>query len=216
MKKFLICLIILNIALPSYAWFWEKKDKALEAELQGKGYAGTLPDLTTKHKPKEQKVTTPIFESKKDFNDPSDLKPVPKDDPAFVNIIQKKDKTSEYLIDANEIIGIMEKLLDCIESDGSVQLFCTRANVLSMNLDYLQKKYDGQPESYYQSFKKIMELNQYVKSIATLRKEAQVYQRYLAYQATGSIYNPENINQQLEYLQEELKTAILMLKEEEE
>ena len=60
-----------------------------------------------------------------------------------------------------------------------------------------------------------MELNQYVKSIATLRKEAQVYQRYLAYQATGSIYNPENINQQLEYLQEELKTAILMLKEEE-
>ena len=84
-----------------------------------------------------------------------------------------------------------------------------------MNLDHLQKKYDGQPESYYQSFKKIMELNQYVKSIATLRKEALVYQRYLAYQATGSIYNPENISQQLEYLQEELKNSILLLKEEE-
>lgn len=215
MKKLVLCLIAVSIALPSQAFWWNKKDKALEAELQGKGYAGTLPDLTKHHKKKEQKVSTPIFESQKDFNSPSDLKPVPKDDPAFVNIIQKKDKTSEFLVDANEIIGIMEKLLDCIESDGSVQLFCTRANVLSMNLDHLQKKYDGQPESYYQSFKKIMELNQYVKSIATLRKEAQVYQRYLAYQTTGSIYNPENINQQLEYLQEELKTAILMLKEEE-
>lgn len=215
MKKLVLCLIALSIALPSQAFWWNKKDKALEAELQGKGYAGTLPDLTKKHKKKEQKVSTPIFESQKDFNSPSDLKPVPKDDPAFVNIIQKKDKTSEFLNDANEIIRIMEKLLDCIESDGSVQLFCTRANVLSMNLDHLAKKYDGQPESYYQSFKKVMELNQYVKSIATLRREAMVYQRYLAYQATGSIYNPENINQQLEYLQEELKTAILMLKEEE-
>lgn len=215
MKKLVLCLIAVSIALPSQAFWWNKKDKALEAELQGKGYAGTLPDLTKKHKKKEQKVSTPIFESQKDFNSPSDLKPVPKDDPAFVNIIQKKDKTSQYLEDANEIIGIMEKLLDCIESDGSVQLFCTRANVLSMNLDHLQKKYDGQPESYYQSFKKIMELNQYVKSIATLRKEALVYQRYLAYQATGSIYNPENISQQLEYLQEELKNSILLLKEEE-
>lgn len=215
MKKLVLCLIAVSIALPSQAFWWNKKDKALEAELQGKGYAGTLPDLTKNHKKKEQKVSTPIFESQKDFNSPSDLKPVPKDDPAFVNIIQKKDKTSQYLEDANEIIGIMEKLLDCIESDGSVQLFCTRANVLSMNLDHLQKKYDGQPESYYQSFKKIMELNQYVKSIATLRKEALVYQRYLAYQATGSIYNPENISQQLEYLQEELKNSILLLKEEE-
>lgn len=215
MKKLFLCLIALSITLPSQAFWWNKKDKALEAELQGKGYAGTLPDLTKKHKKKEQKVSTPIFESQKDFNSPSDLKPVPKDDPAFVNIIQKKDKTSQYLEDANEIIRIMEKLLDCIETNGSVQLFCTRANVLSMNLDHLQKKYDGQPESYYQSFKKIMEVNQYVKSIATLRKEALVYQRYLAYQATGSIYNPENISQQLEYLQEELKTAILMLKEEE-
>ena len=214
MKKILLVLIVFCITLPSHAFWWNKKDKALEAELQGKGYAGTLPDLSKGFKKKEQKVSTPIFESQKDFNSPSDLKPVPKDNPAYVNIIQKKDKTSQYVEDANEIIGIMEKLLDCIEAEGSVQLFCTRANVLAMNLDHLAKKYDGQPESYYQSFKKAMELNQYVKSIATLRKEALVYQRYLAYQATGSIYNPENINQQLEYLQEELKTAILMLKED--
>lgn len=214
MRRVLLILILVSILSPANAAFWDRKDKKLEAELQGKGYAGTLPNLDKVFKKKEQKVTTPIFESQKDFNDPSELKPVPRENPAFINIIEKKTKTSEYIVDANEIIPIMEKLLDCIEEGGSVQLFVTRANVLAMNLDHLTKKYEGQPESYYESFKKLMEVNQYVKSLSTLRREAAIYQRYLAYQSTGSIYNPENINQQLEYLKEELTTAIIMLKQE--
>ena len=214
MKKLVISLIIFSIALPSHAWFWEKKDKALEAELQGKGYAGTLPNLEKNARPKQQKVSTPIFESQKDFNSPSDLKPVPRDNPAFINIISKKDKTSTYIIDANEIIPLIERLADSIEEKANVQLFITRANVLTMNLDHLMTKYSGQPESYYESFKKLMEINQYVKTVAQLRREAVTYQRYLAYQATGSIYNPENINQQLEYLLEELNTAVILLKQE--
>lgn len=214
MKRLVLLLITFSLILPSQAAFWDRKDKALEAELEGKGYAGTLPDLTTKFQKKEQKVTTPIFESQKGFNDPSDLKPVPRNNPAFIDIIQKKDKTSTYVIDANEIIPIIEKLVDCIDEEGNVQLFVTRANVLTMNLDHLALKYEGKPESYYESFKKLMEINRYTKSIALLRKEAVTYQRYLAYQTTGSIYNPENINQQLEYLREELNAAIIMLKQE--
>lgn len=214
MKKLVTTFIILSLALPSHAWFWEKKDKALEAELQGKGYAGTLPELNKNLQPKQKKVSTPIFESQENFNSPSDLKPVPKDNPAFINIISKKDKTSAYVIDANEIIPLIQKLADCIEENASVQLFVTRANVLAMNLDHLNSKYNGQPESYYESFKKLMEINQYIKSIAQLRREAITYQRYLAYQSTGSIYNPENINQQLQYLLEELNTAVIMLKQE--
>ena len=214
MKKFILCLIALSFALPSFAWPWDKVDKALEAELEGKGYAGTLPNLNKVFQKKEHKVTKPVFESQKGFDDPADLKPVPRDNPAFINIISKKDKTSKYIIDANEMIPLIEKLADTIEEEGSVQLFVTRANVLTMNIDYLMKKYDGQPESYYESFKKLVEVNQYVKSISTLRREAVTYQRYLAYQSTGSIYNPENINQQLQYLLNELNTAIIMLKQE--
>ena len=215
MKRLICCLISLSFVLPANAWWWDKTDKALEAELQGKGYAGTLPNLNKKHQIKEQKVVTPIFEAQKGFNDPSDLKPVPKDNPAFIDIISKKDKLSNYIVDANNIIPVIEKLIDCIEDDGSVQLFATRANVLNMNLDYFKSKYDGQPESYYESFKKLMEINGYVKSIAQLRREAITYQRYLAYQATGSIYNPENINQQLQYLLEELNAVVIMLRQEE-
>ena len=214
MKKFLICLIILNITLPSYAWFWDKKDKALEAELQGKGYAGTLPNLNKNLELKQKKISTPIFDSKKDFNNPSDLKPVPKDNPAFINIISKKDKTSKYILDANEIIPLIERLVDTIENEESVQLFVTRANVLTMNLDYLIKKYEGEPESYYESFKKLTEINHSAKTLSQLRREAITYQRYLAYQSTGSIYNPDNINQQLQYLLEELNNAIILLKQE--
>lgn len=214
MKRIIIVFIILCFALPSNAAFRHKKDKALELELQGKGYAGTLPNLESRFHPKEEKITKPAFESQKGFDNPKELKPVPRDNPAFIDIITKKDKTSEYVTDANEIISHMEKLVDCIEDDGNVQLFVTRANVLTMNIDHLITKYDGQPESYYESFKKMLEVNRYVKSLSQLRREAAIYQRYLAYQSTGSIYNPENINQQLQYLLEELNSAILLLKQE--
>ena len=214
MKKFFICLIIMSFALPSHAFFWNKKDKALEKELQGKGYAGTLPNLGDKIEKTKTKVTTPIFESQDGFNNPSDLKPVPKDNPAFINIIQKKDKTSEFTNDAAEIIPMLEKLVDCIDDNENLQLFITKANLLTLNIDNLTGKYNGKPESYYESFRKLQEVNRYVKSIAALRREAVTYQRYLAYSSSGSIYNPDNINQQLQYLLEELNSAILLLRSE--
>ena len=214
MKKFLICLIVMSFCFPSHAFFWNKKNKALEKELQGKGYAGTLPNLENKIEKSKTKVVTPIFESQDGFNDPSDLKPVPKDNPAFINIIQKKDKTSQFLNDANEVIPMLEKLVDCIEDNESLQLFITKANLLTLNIDNLTEKYNGKPESFFESFRKLQEVNRYVKSISQLRREAVTYQRYLAYSESGSIYNPENINQQLEYLLEELNSAILLLREE--
>lgn len=214
MKKFLICLLLLTIALPSDAAFWNKKNKALEQELQGKGYAGNLPEIGEKIERSKTKVTTPVFDAQEGFDDPAELKPTPKDNPAFVNIILKKDKSSPFVNDANEIIPMLEKLVDCIEDNESLQLFITKANLLTLNVDNLTEKYNGKPESYYESFRKLQEVNRYVKSIALLRKEAVTYQRYLAYSESGSIYNPENINQQLQYLLEELNTAILLLREE--
>ena len=204
----------MSFALPSNAFFWNKKDKALEKELEGKGYAGTLPNIGDTVEKSKTKVTTPIFESQDGFDNPADLKPVPKDNPAFINIIQKKDKNSPFVDDAMEIIPMLEKLVDCIEDNENVQLFVTKANLLSLNIDNLGEKYKGKPESYYESFRKLQDVNRYVKSISLLRREAITYQRYLAYSESGSIYNPENIAQQLEYLKDELNTVILMLREE--
>lgn len=214
MKKILILFLIFSFTLPSHAFLGNKKSKALEQELKGKGYAGTLPDIDKKSSTPKTTVTKPSFESQNGFDNPSELKPVPKDNPAFVDIIQKQDKTSQYSKDANEMILLLEKLMDSIEDKESLQLFITKANLVTMNIDYLAEKYNGQPESYYESFKKLQEVSRYTKTIAALRREAVVYQKYLAYSESGSIYNPENINQQLEYLKEEINSAILMLREE--
>ena len=213
MKKLLVLFIVLTFALPSQAFFWNKKDKALEKELQGKGYAGDLPQIENKGEKSRTKVAEPIFEPQQ-FDNPSELKPVPKDNPAFIDIIQKKDKTSQYVNDANTIIPMLEKVYDCIDENESLQLFVSKANVLTVNLDYIIQKYEGKPESYYESFKKLIEVNRYVKTVMTLRKEAAQYQRYLAYTESGSIYSPANIEQQLDYLKEEINSAILLLREE--
>ena len=213
MKKLAALLIVLSFALPSQAFFWHKKDKTLEKELQGKGYAGTLPDIESKVEKKKIQVTEPMFEPQQ-FDNPSELKPVPKDNPAFIDIIQKKDKTSQYVTDANNIIPMLEKLYDSIDENESVQLFVSKGNLLTVNIDYLAKKYDGKPESYYESFRKLTEVNRYVKTLMELRKEAAKYQRYMAYTESGSIYSPANIEQQLDYLKEEINSAILLLREE--
>ncbi len=213
MKKLVALLIVLSFALPSQAFFWNKKDKNLEKELQGKGYAGSLPDIENKSVKPKVNVAEPVFEPQQ-FDNPSELKPVPRDNPAFIDIIQKKDKTSQYENDANNIIPMLEKLYDCIEDNESLQLFVSKANLLTINIDYLAQKYDGKPESYYESFRKLIEVNRYVKTVMELRKEAAKYQRFMAYTESGSIYSPGNIEQQLDYLKEELNSAILMLKEE--
>ena len=213
MKKIIALLIVLSFALPSQAFLWRKKDKNLERELQGKGYAGTLPSIENKQEKVRTKVAEPVFEPQQ-FDDPEKLKPVPSDNPAFIDIIQKKDKTSQYVNDANNIIPMLEKLYDCIDQGESLQLFVSKANLLTINVDYLAQKYDGKPESYYESFRKLIEVNRYVKTVITLRAEAAKYQRYMAYTESGSIYNPANIEQQLDYLKEEINSAILMLREE--
>jgi len=213
MKKLVALFIILSFALPSQAFFWNKKDKALEKELQGKGYAGDLPRIEDSIEKSKTKISEPIVEPQQ-FDNPAELKPVPKDNPAFIDIIQKKDKTSQYVNDVNTIIPMFEKLYDSIDENENVQLFVSKANLLTVNVDYLAKKYEGKPESYYESFRKMVEVNQYVKTLMTLRKEAAKYQRYMAYTESGSIYSPANIEQQLDYLKEEINSAILLLREE--
>ena len=64
---------------------------------------------------------TPIFEAEEGFDDPDKLKPVPRDNPAFVDIILKKDKTSTYVNDINRIIPQIEGLIDSIENEEDVQ-----------------------------------------------------------------------------------------------
>lgn len=181
----------------------------------GMGYVGTLPDVARNFAPSEPVKTKPVYEKVKEFTSVEDIKPIPRDDPSFVNIMLKKDKTSEYINDINDFIPMLEKIYDSIESRESVQLFNAKVYFFNKHADYMRTKYMEKPEFEYISFKKLMELSTHAKSIALLRSEALKYNPYLAYSGAGYIYDPNNIDQQLQYLKDEVEQTIILLKETE-
>ena len=179
----------------------------------GKGYVGTLPDLNRGYEVKEAKKTPPEAKPAKDFNSENELKPVPTDNPAFVNIILKPDKTSPYLNDIYEIIPLLEDISDLIDDNANVQLFNAKVYYFNKSAEYIRDKYKDKPESQFVSFKRLMDLSTHTKSIAMLRNEAQKYNPYLAYGSAGYIYNPNNITEQMDFLKTEIEETILLLKD---
>ncbi len=208
MKKiWIICLLVSIIHSPAFAFFNYKNQELYENQ----GYVGTLPDVTKSFHASEPTQVKPVFEKTKKFN--SELKPVPRDNPAFVNIILKQDKSSPYLNDITEFIDMLEKIYDSIEANENVQLFASRVYFFTKNADYFRNKYEGKPESSYVSFQRLMELSLHANTVAQLRTEAEKYSPYLAYGGTGYIYNESNINEQLQYLKDEIEQTIVVLKE---
>lgn len=214
MKKInLISLIIISLLIGQVSCY--AKDNKLP--VQGSGYVGTLPDLPAYHQPEqdsaEKKEKSVQSIPSKNFNSESELKPVPDDNPAFVNIILKPDKTSKYLNDIHEIIPILEEIYDLIDDKKDVQLFNAKVYYFNKSIDYFRDKYEDKPESNYVSYKKLMELNIHTRSVALLRTEAKKYNPYLSYGGGGYIYDPNNINEQLDYLKSEIRQVILVLRE---
>lgn len=186
--------------------------KAVEA-FDGKGYVGTLPDLSKSFKTTEPATAKPLYESTEKFHSANQVKPAPRDNPAFVNIILKTDKTSPYLNDLNAILPVIEKIYNCIENKEDTQKFVACTYFFNRTADYLREKYDGKPESHYISFKKLMALSTHTQSVALLRAEALKYNPYLAYSGAGYIYDPNNIDRQLEYLKYEIEDTIISIKD---
>ena len=132
MKKFILILILVSFVNPCYAFlWWGKKDKALEAELEGKGYAGTLPDLNKKFEKKEQKIITPIFESQDGFVNPCCFElPVPHSQQSrcvpysllFISVLYDYLADTQDYRTANDLWRVakrqMELVLESVGPDG--------------------------------------------------------------------------------------------------
>jgi hypothetical protein len=216
MRKLLVLFFVIIFGTSScFAWGWKKNSTPSNTEFnnEGKGYVGTLPDITKNFDTSEPKSAKPMYENSKKFNSSQEIKPVPRENPAFVNIILKTDKTSPYLNDINDLLPQLENILLCIENNYDVQKFNAKVYFFNKTVDYLQNKYNGMPESSYISFQKLLTLNTHAKSVATLRQEAEKYRPYLAYTGAGYLYNDNVINQQLEYLKTEIEETIYILKD---
>lgn len=210
MKKILIILLITVITPSSCFGAFFKKDKPKTDS--GSGYVGKLPDITKEPEPNEAKIAPPIFDKTQDFHSENAIKPIPRDDPSFVNIILKKEKTSEYVNDIQEFIDMLEKIYDSIEDKEDVQRFASRVYYLNVNTDYLKEKYSNKPESGFVSFKQIIKASNDAKEVLRIRSEAEKYKKYLAYTDTGYEYSQNNIDMQLFNLQLVLEKTINILK----
>ncbi|MDR1327268.1 MAG: hypothetical protein LBJ74_02540 [Heliobacteriaceae bacterium] len=209
MRKFFALILILALT-PCTCLAWGKKDKP---DTEGKGYMGTLPDVSKSFGTNDPAQAKPMFEPTETFHSENDIKPAPRDNPAFVNIILKTDKTSPYLNDINDMIPLLEKMLDSIETKENIQKFVAKTYFFNRNCDYLRDKYTNKPEESYISFRKLMELSLHTQAVTTLRVEAEKYNPYLAYGGAGYIYNVQNIDEQLEYLKAEIEQTIVVLKD---
>lgn len=214
MKKFCVILLITLLTPTScFGAFFKKPASTEGVDSASKGYVGTLPDLTSGETPDEPAVSTPIFDRTKEFNSANEVKPIPRDNPAFVNIILKQDRMSPYVNDLQEFIEMFEQIYDSIEAEENIQRFAARVYYLNRNAEYFRNKYANKPESSYISFEKLLEVSYHAKNVSELRTEAEKYKQYLTYSGSGAIYDKNNINAQLDYLKAEVEEIISILKE---
>ena len=181
----------------------------------GAGYKGSLPKIEPQfeHLKTTPAVTHQLFTPADELDAPAKLTPSPRNHPTYIDIILKKDKTSPYINDINDVIPILEKMQKCIEKQGDVQKFNAIASSIIDHADYLTEKYADRPERFYISFKKLQELSAQARAVATLRCEAQIYLKYLTYQNEGQVYSKENIQKQVEYFSHEVKATIQLLRD---
>ena len=217
MKKILATLIVFSIMLPAYSWPWSKdKNKKGEPLSEGgvsSGYVGTLPDVEA-----EFDYMRPDVKSKNVFKVDEnakieDLQPAPRQEKMYIDIIKKKDKTSNYIHDVNDIILSLEKLKITIIQGLKTSVFNAQVSYFIDLAYYLQREYSQKPEANYTSYKKIMELSNQAYTVATLRREATYYGKYMSQSEDGYIYSPQYVNEQMQYLLDTINEVLPILKD---
>ena len=181
----------------------------------GAGYKGILPDINSQfeYKIKSTQETKGLFNPYDETKGQPKYKKIPRENKSYIDIILKKDKTSPYINDLNDVILILEKMQKCIENNGSIQKFNAIASSIIDHADYMNEKYANSPERYYISFAKLQNIAVQARNIATLRCESQVYIKYLVYQGEGQVYSKDSINAQIQLFADELESAIKIMKD---
>lgn len=178
------------------------------------GYRGALPDVESEFDYKRKntdKNVSPMFnfDTSKSLDN---LKPAPIDNPKYLDIIIKKDKTSSYVNDLYEIKNLLEKFKQTIDMNDSIQVFNAQASSLIDYSVYVKDKYQYQKESSSASYKKLMALSDASRKVAILRTQAGTYSKYLSYSAEGAVFSNRNIQIQLIYLSKLVEDMIETIK----
>ena len=208
-KKFFLVFIILAIFQTSCfsISILKKKKPILHEDEPLKGYYGTLPNLTEQFRElNENKTIENLYESTQELNTDNLLK-APLDNKKYVDIIIKKPKETEFMLDIFDIKHIIDKLRKCIDTTNDIQRFNSLNSNLIDNIAYIENKYKGKVEENYRLYKILLNLSKESRDLSALRMEAQTYSKYMLYSGDGAKYKPENIKKQIEnYKKSLLKT----------
>lgn len=175
---------------------------ANKTETIPKGYWGQLPDISKDFEYKKQSSKTNSqnnfnFDDNSDLNE-ENLKPAPYDDPLFIDVIVKKDKTSNYVNDLQKTKYALNNLKKCIEEQGDIQRFNACVNMVDMYSENLKNKYENKSESLKESYKNILITNYHAKVLGNLIYNSNYYSRYIPTQQGQ--YSKENISKEKQEL----------------
>lgn len=182
----------------------------------GAGYMGTLPDVEAEfnylRKEKSEKAMPAYSIEELDKQNEKELKPIPREDDNYVDIIIKKNKTSQYISDVNSVIIILEKLRKCLNTDGDIQKFNAIVSNLIDNVSYIQQEYSGKPESNYLSYSRLISLSQEARKTANFRMQGTLSSSYLPYTSSKNVYTKENLDEKLQKLLTNVNETLFVLK----
>ncbi len=182
----------------------------------GAGYVGTLPNIEAEFnhlkKQSSEKSMAPYTVEQLDKINEERLKPIPREDDSYVDIIIKKDKTTKYLKDVNHVITILEKLRKCLNTNQDIQMFNAIVANLIDNVEYIRVEYKDKPESNYLSYNRLLVISQHSREVANFRTQGYATQKYMPYTSDKNIYTREALESKLETLLNEVNETIFILK----
>lgn len=200
MKKFLTVIVLFIVAVMT----------------TGAGYVGTLPNIEAEfdylRKQSSEKAMTPYTIEQLDKQNEEKLKPIPREDDNYVDIIIKKDKTTKYLHDVNHVIIILEKLRRCLNTNQDIQKFNAIVSNLIDNVEYIRVEYADKPESNYLSYNRLLVISKEARDVASFRSQGLASQKYLPYSSSNNVYTKENLEAKLENLLVNVNETIFILK----
>lgn len=206
MKKTALILLLLTFFFTIQQGFCEEKkgisgffskltsDKPEEDGIP-KGYYGTLPNIEQDFKYKRQSAPAPTIPdaripTEEDLKD-DNLKPAPFDDSLFLDVIIKKEPTSNYVNDLQKIKFDLNNIKKSIEEQGDIQRFNACVNVFDLHVKNLKTKYGNKSDSLKESYASILSVNYYAKLLGNLMYDSNYYARYIPTQQGK--YSKENI-----------------------
>ncbi len=180
------------------------------------GYVGTLPNIEAEfsylRKDVSENSQAPYTIEELDKQNENSLKPIPREDDYYVDIIIKKDKTTQYLKDVNSVIIILEKLRACLNTQQDIQKFNAIVSNLIDNIEYIRTEYKDKPEENYLSYSRLINLSAQAREVASFRTQGLMLSKYHPYTSSDNQYTKEALQSKLENLLTSVNETIFILK----